>query len=58
MKELLAVTKDHKTILFKGTRKECYQYMKSHSDWDDLRYMKQDESGIWQLWRCSSYILD
>jgi len=52
--QLLAVVKDHSIVLFIGTRKQCYCYMKTHCKWDDLRYVTPENT----LGRMSSWILN
>lgn len=54
MNEQLAVVAgpNNDIIRFKGTRDECYAYMRTHSNWNELRYIKNGE-----LWRLSSWVL-
>lgn len=45
------------TIIFTGNRQECEQYMRTHSDWNDLYYAMRTENGLIELKKYASYAL-
>jgi hypothetical protein len=51
---LAVVAADHTTILFIGHREACYVYMKTHTNWADIRYINDDGS----LGHMSSWVLN
>jgi len=52
-----AVVRDRDQVVFAGTEEECYDYMRTHDDWEDVRYAKRRPDGQIALGRMSSWVL-
>jgi len=48
---------DHGIVLFVGNYDECIDYMRTHDNWDDLKYCSITKDGQVMQGRVSSYAL-